>query len=367
MTIYRVAERAGVSPKTVSRVINGESYVRPQTRRKVQDAIAALNFTPATHARMMKAERSRVIGVLTDSVVTTPESIEIARGVQAACVDQGLTPLFVAGGDAAAPFSGHGYATLRSLNIDGLIYASHAHEQVKVEGFCSDIPLILVNCFDPAGAHSAIVPDDRVGGYLAAEHLIAQGHGHVAYLTLQQGSVATHLRKEGFLSAFRARGLAAPFVIEGVSAAHRPGDFAAETAELQSVLNEVLARHPRPTALFCGNDKMAMTIYGMLQERGLKIPTHISVLGFDDFALITELMRPQLSSVSLPYFEMGQIAVQRLIEALVDAKPDRATRLLVPGQVRARGSVAATPLATPISAKVAEQTLLPTQPKGAAA
>ena len=89
MTIYRVAEKAGVSPKTVSRVINGEAYVRPETRQKVRDAIAELNFIPSTHARMMKAERSRVIGVLTDSVVTTPESIEIARGVQAACLHQG--------------------------------------------------------------------------------------------------------------------------------------------------------------------------------------------------------------------------------------------------------------------------------------
>ena len=340
MTIYKVAEKAGVSPKTVSRVINGESYVRSETRRKVQDAIAELNFTPSTHARMMKAGRSRVIGVLTDSVVTTPESIEIARGIQAACIERGLTPMFVAGGDAAAPFSGHGYATLKSLNIDGLIYASHAHEQVSVTDFQSDIPLILVNCFDPAGVHSSIVPDDRVGGYLAAEHLIDLGHVQVAYLTLQQTSVATHLRKEGFLNAFRVCGLAAPFVIEGVSAAYKPGDFAKETAELQSVLNQVLALDPRPTALFCGNDKMAMAVYGMLQERDLKIPQHMSVLGFDDFAMITELMRPQLSSVSLPYFEMGQIAVQTLITTIEDEKPGLATRLLVPGEVRARGSIA---------------------------
>lgn len=92
-TIYDVARKAGVSPKTVSRVINQEAHVKVDTRQKVEVAIAALDFQPSTHARMMKAEKSRVIGVLTDHVVTTPESIEIARGIQEACADLKLTPL----------------------------------------------------------------------------------------------------------------------------------------------------------------------------------------------------------------------------------------------------------------------------------
>ena len=132
--------------------------------------------------------------------------------------------MFVAGGDATSPLAGPGFDTLQSLNLDGLIYASHAHEQVSVADFKGQIPLILVNCFDPSGAHSAIVPDDRVGGYLAAEHLITKGHIQVAYLTLQQASVATHLRTEGFLNAFRAHGLSNPYVVGG-HAAYQPGNF----------------------------------------------------------------------------------------------------------------------------------------------
>lgn len=206
------------------------------------------------------------------------------------------------------------------------------------------MPTVLVNCYDPEGAYKSIVPDDRVGGYLAAKHLIAQGHRNVAYLSLPEELLATHLRKEGFARAFASQGYGIPLMISGTNVRHQPGQMEHESLGLSEALDQVLSQTPRPTAIFCGNDKMAMTLYGLLSERGLSVPEHISVLGFDDFAMITELMRPQLSSVSLRYYDMGRLSVTALIEQ-IDAKTQNRdytpSRALVPGRIMKRASVAA--------------------------
>ncbi|MGA0234442.1 MAG: LacI family DNA-binding transcriptional regulator [Alphaproteobacteria bacterium] len=338
-TIYDVARRAGVSPKTVSRVINQEPNVKLSTKEAVLSAVAELGYRPSTAARLMKSQRTNVIGFLTDQVVTTPESIDIARGVSEAAEEAGQTVLFVTDGDSSNPLSGRGFDSLIDLKIDGLIYAAHSHRLLEVTQHDRNLPTVLANCFDPSGKISSVVPDDRVGGYLAGQMLIEYGHRHVAFLNLDKGKIASSLRAEGFKQAFQEQGLPTPLIKTAIGV--NAGTWE-EHVSVPAALDTVLSASPRPTAIFCGNDKMAMVVYGLLAERGLQVPEHISIVGFDDYNLITRLLRPQLSSVAIGYYEIGQQAVTSLLGLIGARSMDQshqASRIMIPGWAKHRDSI----------------------------
>ena len=338
-TIYDVARRAGVSRKTVSRVINQEPNVKVSTKEAVLAAVAELGYRPSTAARLMKSQRTNVIGFLTDRVVTSPESIDIARGVSEAAETAGQTVLFVTVGDSSNPLSGRGFDSLIDLKIDGLIYAAHTHHLLEVTRHDRSLPTVLANCYDPSGRISSVVPDDRVGGYIAGQMLIEYGHRNVAFLNLDQGAIASTLRAEGFKQAFQEQGLPTPLIQTAIGVNAGTWD---EHVIVPEALDTVLSASPRPTAIFCGNDKMAMVVYGLLAERGLQVPEHVSIVGFDDYDLITRLLRPQLSSVAIGYYEIGQQAITSLL-GLIEARNmdenHQASRIMIPGWAKHRASI----------------------------
>jgi len=338
-TIYDVARRAGVSRKTVSRVINQEPNVKVSTKEAALAAVAELGYRPSTAARLMKSQRTNVIGFLTDRVVTSPESIDIARGVSEAAETAGQTVLFVTVGDSSNPLSGRGFDSLIDLKIDGLIYAAHTHHLLEVTRHDRSLPTVLANCYDPSGRISSVVPDDRVGGYIAGQMLIEYGHRNVAFLNLDQGAIASTLRAEGFKQAFQEQGLPTPLIQTAIGVNAGTWD---EHVIVPEALDTVLSASPRPTAIFCGNDKMAMVVYGLLAERGLQVPEHVSIVGFDDYDLITRLLRPQLSSVAIGYYEIGQQAITSLL-GLIEARNmdenHQASRIMIPGWAKHRASI----------------------------
>ena len=309
-TIYDVARKAGVSPKTVSRVLNKEPNVRQTTLEAVERAIQHLDYRPSTAARLMKSQHTRVVGFLTDRVVTSPEANAIARGVSEAAQAQGYTVIFLNELSSDAPLVGHAVNQLLDLKVDGMIYASHLLQQIDVSGYTdTSKPLVLANCFSADNTYTSVIPDDYRGGQLAGEMIIGKGHRQVTMLNLDEPSIAAGDRAAGFKAAFAEAGLTAPEVITSIFEDAGSWD---EHRHVPGILDEVLARPDRPSVLFCGNDKLAMVVYGLLALRGFRVPDDISVVCYDDLPYICELFRPRLSSVSIAHDVIGQRAFTEL-------------------------------------------------------
>lgn len=314
-TIYDVAREAGVSPKTVSRVINGDSLVKPETRASVFRVIESLNYVPSRAARLMRSQKSGLVGLITGAISSAPDRAEMAglpsifvvRGIQRVFARHGLT-LLISDTDGRPERIADLVRTFRQHQVEGLLYVADYHQEVELPEDFYASPAVLANCFDRRGT-SAVVPDDVSGQRELVAGLLAAGHRRIAYLTLPRQMVATGLRIEGYRLAHAAAGLAvdADLIVEGASL---QGE---EYRDLPVALDRLLALPMPPTVLCCGNDKMALRVRALLRERGLAIPADIEVAGYDDYKLITEQLTPALTSVALLYDVIGERAGERLV------------------------------------------------------
>jgi LacI family transcriptional regulator len=179
-----------------------------------------------------------------------------------------------------------------------------------------------------------VIPDDESGGYEAAQIVLQAGHRKIAFLQLIPGMVATDLRLRGFHRAMREHGVTPnpAWVMHGAEE-----DGANEFAHLAGAVDQLFATADRPTAILCGNDKMAMRVIFILQRRGLRVPADVSVVGFDDFRLISEALDPGLTTVALPYREIGELSGRLVLEQESEA----ATTIRVPCLPVMRGTVGA--------------------------
>ena len=209
-TIYDVARIAGVSPKTVSRVLNGDAPVGQATREAVQAAIAQLDYVPSNAARMMRSQRSGLIGLITGAISMSPEPTQpaglpelfIVQGIQKSLANSGMTLMIADTGgvvEKAAPL----IDTFLRHRVEGLIYVAEYHQKVALPLISDGTPMILANCFDDRGT-PAILPDDWRGQHDLVARLITAGHRRIGYLSLRPEIAAGRLRLEGYRAALRA-------------------------------------------------------------------------------------------------------------------------------------------------------------------
>lgn len=322
-TIYDVAKAAGVSPKTVSRVLNGDAPVNEKTRASVEAAIARLNYIPSSAARTMRSQRSGLVGMITGAISAGPEwsapaglpEIFIVQGAQHLLAEHGKTLLI-------SDTGGHPdripdlIQTFLEHRVEGLIYVADYHRQIDLPPIARKAPLVLANCFD-AHETPSVVPDDTGGQKAIVEGLIARGHERIGFLTLPDSLIARGLRLKGYEAALSAARL--PIDPELVIAA-AINDPVHEFDLLWDALDRLMRGKNPPTAICCGNDKMAMRVYTILRERGLSVPDDVSVVGYDDYRIITEHLHPTLSTVDLPYGSMGIRAAERLMRLMTGAE-----------------------------------------------
>jgi LacI family transcriptional regulator len=319
-TIYDVARAAGVSTKTVSRVLNGDGPVGEATRGAVEAAMRDLAYVPSTAARSMRSSRSRLVGVITGAISFGPDpgqaaglpEILIVKGIQAALARAGMTMMIADTGGQPEP-AGRLIRSFLQHRAEGLIYVADHHQQVDLPAVPPETPLVLANCFDTRGT-PAILPDDRRG----AEALTAR---------LIQGWRDAHVR--------------AGIAIDPALA--EPCDFdlgGAGQQILWDAIDRMLALPVPPTVLMCSNDHMATCVYGILRSRGVRVPQDMSVAGYDNHRAIAETLFPALTTAELPYAAMGARAADTLL-ALIrgDAAPPA---MLVSGPVVWRASVTET-------------------------
>lgn len=308
-----VAERAGVSRTTVSFVLNGVDNVAisDETRERVIKAAEELGFRPNAMARGLRGARSNVLGLLTSDIVTTPYSVEIVKGAQDAALARGQTLLII---DTGGSEKSGDEAVERFLEwrVDGLIFATEYHRPFRLPAAAAHVPTVLVNCFvdGEAGDRRAIptiLPDEVQGGRAATEALIQVGHTRIGFINgPAEYFPASVGRLTGYRHALESAGI--PFTPDLV----RTGNWWQEAGTRHTV--DLLSLPDPPTAIFCGNDWMAMGAYDAVKEAGLRIPDDIAVVGFDNRVEIADHMRPGLSTVALPYHQMGGRAVEVLLD-----------------------------------------------------
>ena len=351
-TIYDVAKAAGVSPKTVSRVLNGDAPVKKGTLEKVRQAIAELGYVPSSAARTMRSNKSELIGLITGAISMTGEELRssglpdlfIVQGIQKAIEASGKT-LLIADTGGKSERVPQLIRTFEEHRVEGIIYVAEYHRPVDLPQVAPGIKMVLANCYDDRGTPS-VLPDDRKGQYSLVRALIAKGHRRIAYLSLSANLDATRLRTEGYRAALSEAEIEFdPSLL--IPADIDVPDRETEVQLLWDAIDRVLSL-PHPPSVICfGNDRMAMRAYGILRSRGLELPKDISVAGFDNYRLITESLYPSLMSAELPYAAIGIRATQTLLDLLSDgsAAPDQP--ILITGPVAPGDSVLDVP--TPIT------------------
>lgn len=347
-TIYDVARAAGVSAKTVSRVLNGNGPVNLATREAVEAAMRSLGYSPSRAARAMRGGGSRLVGLITGAIsgaasgmpahgaVAGLPDLHIVQGIQGAMRARGRT-LMIADTGGLSSEAPRLIDTFLEHRVEGLIYVADHHQRVDL-AVPGSTPLVLANCFD-ARDTPAVLPDDRRGQRDLTARLIQSGHRRVAYLTLKHVMEATRLRTLGYRDALETAGV--PFdpalVIDCDMNGHAGMD--SEGQILWDAIDRVLQLPDPPTVLACGNDKMALRVYGILRSRGLRVPEEVSVAGYDNHRVIAETLFPPLTTVDLPYAAIGARAAAKLL-ALIDGEPGAEPSVtLVAGQVQWRASV----------------------------
>lgn len=320
-TIYDVAERAGVSAKTVSRVLNGDGPVGDKTRVKVEEAMRALGYVPSQAARMMRSNKSGLIGLITGAISRTTELTEptglpdlhIVQGIQAHIAAQGMTLMIADTGgaqDRVKPL----IQTFLEHRVEGLIYVADYHREIDLSDAMANCPVHLVNCYDTTGL-PCVLPDDRGGQYALTKRLVAHGHRRIAYVTLDRDMEATRLRAQGYRDALDHAGLGfnPALLIEG----HKQ-DAEDANACLARAIDHLLDLPDPPSVICCGNDEMALRLYGHLRRRGMRVPEEISITGYDNYRAIAETLFPALTTVELPYRRMGETVAARLLAQIAD-------------------------------------------------
>ncbi|ABW16376.1 transcriptional regulator, LacI family [Parafrankia sp. EAN1pec] len=327
-----VAALAGVSRTTVSFVMNGvadAAKISPETRARVWAAVEELGFRPNEIARSLRSSRSNVLGLVTSEIATTPHAVAIIKGAQETAFAHDKT-LLIVDTDGRRDLDGETITKMSRWQVEGLILATDHHRELVPPDGIGQTPTILVNCFPADGSLTSIVPDERQGGCLATETLLAAGHRRIGFINGPDRFPASVGRMRGYRDAHRAAG------VDPDERLIRVGDWWQESGFRHAA--DLLGLSEPPTALFCANDWMAMGAYDAVRERGLRIPGDVAIIGFDNREQIAAHMRPRLSTVALPYHDMGRMAVERLLATEQTGSTD-VERLLVPCPLVTRESV----------------------------
>ncbi|KQV82290.1 LacI family transcriptional regulator [Massilia sp. Root351] len=298
-----VARLAGVSPMTVSRVMNGKDIVRGSTRKKVAEAVAALNYAPNPEARTIAGLKPIRVGFL----YSKPSGAYLAEFLLGLLNQASLNNV-----QLLVEQCGEGKEALTQAqrlldsNLDGIILPPPLCDRAPIVDLAvnSGVPLVVVACGQPDSRASAVSIDEHGAAYEMTRHLIELGHERIGFVMGNPAQSCSALRLAGYQAALRDFGgqLAPELVVPGLFN-YRSGLDAAE---------QLLALRDRPTAIFASNDDMAAAVVAVAHRLRLDVPGDLTVTGFDDTALAMTIW-PALTTVRQPTAAMAEAAVQCLV------------------------------------------------------
>jgi LacI family transcriptional regulator len=305
-TMMDVAARAGVSQATVSLVLNGSPGVRLSevTRERVREAARELGYTLARRGSTRVQQDARVIGFVVDELTTDPWMSLAFDGAREKALEYGINVTLgvTRGEDDVRDATFNLYD---QPSVLGIIYGTILTRRVEPSRILYEKPSVLVNCYDIKRELPSVLPGELLGARTATERLIQAGRTRVALINGQEGIDASRDRLRGYRQALSSNDM--PF---------DPGLVFSGNWEPSSGYEgtrRFMALDTPPDAIFCANDMMALGCYEALKEMGLSIPADVAVVGFDDRE-IAQFMRPPLTTLVLPHYEMGAIAAEMLID-----------------------------------------------------
>ena len=306
-TMTDIAALAGVSQTTVSLVLNDAMGARlsSETRQRVLDAAKQLGYRLIRRGPARpSATDATVIGFMVDEMSTDPWCAIALDGVREKAWEFGLTvSIAVTRGDAEMEQAA--LAQLRNQPMLGLIYGTIQTRAIAPSPAFADQPTILLNCFAADRSLPSIAPGEVLGGRAATERLISAGHTRIGLIEGEVWMDAMRDRLKGYRQALTSHEI--PFDATLV----RPGNWEPSAGYEQT--HALMKLKNPPTAIFCANDLMALGCFEALKELGLRIPADVAVIGYDDRE-IAQFMRPPLTTMLLPHFEMGLLAAEYLVD-----------------------------------------------------
>ena len=323
-TMHDVAREAGVSIKTVSNVINDYPYIRPETRKRVEDAIARLGYHPNLSARGLRSGRTGVISLIIPDL-RNAYFAELADVVMRAATEQGLSVIIEqSGGDRERELDLiHG---ARMQAVDGILYSVLGLEEDDAH-LLEDVttPMVLLGERIFHGPADHVTMQNVEGSRAATEHLITQGRRRIVALGAHRGEVigSAGLRLSGYRQALDAAGI--PFDERLVGEVG--GWFRSEGAD---TMKELLASGVSFDGVVAFNDSIALGAMRIMQEAGIRIPDDVAVIGFDDVDE-TRYTLPTLSTIDPGKEEIAEVAVRYLRERIADPDSGIAPREYLSG------------------------------------
>lgn len=335
-TIEEVAKRAGVSRQTVSRVINNNGYVGTRTREKVTEAIRELDYRPNMLAKALVTKHGYTIAhVMTN--ISDPFHNLVNQGFERVAFRRGYTSMMC---DAHSYERTRDYINMfKDHCIGGAVFHHLAiTEEQAMELRQAGIKCVLMDNETEIEGFSSIVTDNYQGSYMAAEHLIEKGHTKIAcvhgcmsfHRELYNGKIPYEdtfqfeiwkQRTKGFQDAMEHHGLTPTAFYQS----HGRWEYATECAK--KIVDQILSRKTVPTALYCENDLMALSLLARFQEKGIRVPEDFALIGHDGLDWCS-IVHPYITTVAQPRYEMGTRSAEILIDEIENKGGIRSERLL---------------------------------------
>lgn len=328
-TIRDVARRAGVAPITVSRVINNKGYFTNETRDRVNTAIQALGYMPNSLARSLRSRKTHMLAlILTD--ITNPFWTTVARGVEDAASDASFN-VILCNTDESEVEQERYLQVMLEKQVDGVLLVPVGDPYHAIEFIHSQqVPLVILDRRLPGMLTVDVVRCDSEGGaYDLTRLLISLGHRSIAMLSGPRGISTSDDRVSGYHRALAEARRETEIILYG--------EFTLESG--YRMTQRALALQPRPTAIFAGNNFIAIGALKALRNANLQVPEEMTVVGFDDLpqAMIVD---PFLTVASQPAYSMGHKATEVLIARLSGLAPETSEEIVFPTRIIERRSAA---------------------------
>ncbi len=306
ITIQDVAREAAASPSTVSRVLTGNAPVSDVKRAAIEAAIQKLGYRPSLIARSLKTQTTCTIGLLINDI-TNPFYSAVARGIEEEANYHGYN-LILCNTNEDPERELHYLQVLQDKQVDGIIFGPTGENVDYIRQLAKQVPLVQIDRQLGGVDIVSVLVDNQGGAYKAVQHLIQQGHRRIAFLGWHLGITTSMERLAGYERALRDAGIPLDPSLRVISS-----HFSLK--RVYELARRLLAKDPRPTALFAANNQIGLSALRAIRDAGLRIPDDVALIVFDDvevFALTT----PSISAVSQPAATIGRRAMKLLVDLI---------------------------------------------------
>ncbi|MBA2719145.1 MAG: LacI family DNA-binding transcriptional regulator [Chloroflexi bacterium] len=304
VTIFEVADLAGVSVGTVSKALNGRGQLRAETVERVRAAARDLGFEPSELAKSLLRGRTFTVGLLTSDSFGR-FSIPLTSGIEDA-LGAGQISVFLCDARGDRVREQHYVRSLLSRRVDGIIVTGRRTDpRAPINDERLPVPVVYAYCQSSSPDDLSLLPDDYQGGQLAARHLLARGRRRLAHVTGPVRFAAVREREQGLRSVLDTAGVELP--ASRILAGEWTEAWGREAA------GALLSQNPDVDAIFCGSDIIARGVADELREAGIRVPEDVALVGFDNWEIMAAATRPPLTSIDMNIEGLGKTAAHRLL------------------------------------------------------